>query len=72
MKSYRVEVAITYTQHIEVTASSMEEAEATAFDQFDIDQAYQTAADIVWVTDIDNPSWLDQPLPAAPTLGETA
>lgn len=72
MKTYRVTVEVTYTQHIEVLAANREGAVATAFYEFDIEEAYQTDSRLAWITEIDNPSWLDQPLPAAPTQGETA
>ena len=71
MKTYRVEIEVTYTQHIDVEADSMKEAEATALDQFDVDAAYQSGSHVLWVTDTESPSWLDQPLPAAPTQGES-
>jgi hypothetical protein len=68
---YRVEVEVLYTQHIDVEADSMEEAEATALDQFDVNQASETDSRIHWTTNLDNPSWLDQPIPFTPTQGET-
>lgn len=71
MKSYRVTIEVTYTQHIDVLAHSMDEAEATALDQFDVEEAYETNSNIAWIEDIEDPSLLDQPLPAAPTQGET-
>lgn len=71
MKSYRVTIEVTYTQHIDVMADSMDEAEETALDQFDIEEAYQTDSRLAWIEDIENPSWLEQPLPAASTQGET-
>jgi hypothetical protein len=43
---YAVTVAMTYWQTIEVDADSREEANATAFDLFDIDQAHQGEGDI--------------------------
>lgn len=41
MAKYKVEVVVSYWQTIEVQAHSKEEAQATALDLFDIDQARQ-------------------------------
>ena len=64
MKTYRVEMEVTYTQYINVEASSMGDAEELALDLFDVDAAAETSRMVRWATDLDTPSWLDQPLPA--------
>jgi hypothetical protein len=43
---YAVTVAMTFWQTIEVDADSREEANATAFDLFDVEQAHQGEGDI--------------------------
>jgi hypothetical protein len=43
---YAVTVAMTYWQTIEVDADSREEANATAFDLFDLEQAHQGEGEI--------------------------
>ena len=63
MKKYRVEVAMSYLQTIEVEAEDMDSAEQQAYEKFDIAKAYQGDGQIVWTTCLDEPSWLDQPVP---------
>lgn len=46
MSKYKVQVVMSYWQTIEVDAQSREEAQVTAFDLFDIDQARQGEAEI--------------------------
>ena len=46
MSKYKVQVAMTYWQDIEVEAQSKQEAEATAFDLFDIAHAQQGEGEI--------------------------
>lgn len=43
---YAVTVAMTFWQTIEVDAESREEANATAFDLFDVDEAHQGEGEI--------------------------
>lgn len=43
---YAVTVAMTFWQTIEVDAESKEEANATAFDLFDVDEAHQGEGEI--------------------------
>ena len=50
MSKYKVQVAVTYFHTIEVDADSVEEAEATAFDLFDVDEAYPGDGEIRWTT----------------------
>lgn len=54
IKKYQVQVAVTYFHTIEVDASSVEEAEATAFDLFDVDKAYPGDGEIRWTTCVDD------------------
>lgn len=46
MAKYKVEVVVSYWQTIEVEAQSREEAQVTALDLFDIDQARQGEGEI--------------------------
>ena len=46
MTKYAVTVGMTYWHTIEVEADSREEANATAFDLFDIEQAHQGEGEI--------------------------
>ena len=62
MKKYAVDVEFTYTQVIEVQAASAEEAEATAFDQFEVMDAHLTHT---------HAKAHPLPWPNTPTQGET-
>ena len=53
IKRYQVQVVVSYFHTIEVEASSQAEAEATAFDLFDIDKAYPGDGEIRWTTCLD-------------------
>lgn len=46
MSKYKVEVVMSYWQTVEVEAVSIEEAEATALDLFDIAQARQGEGEV--------------------------
>lgn len=46
MKTYKVQVVMSYWQTIEVQANDKDEAEATAFDLFDIDKARQGEGEV--------------------------
>jgi len=54
IKKYQVQVVMHYYHTVEVEASSQAEAEATAFDLFDIDKAYPGHGDIQWSSCIDD------------------
>jgi hypothetical protein len=54
IKKYQVQVVMRYYHTIDVEASSMEEAEATAFDLFDVDKAYPSHGEIHWTTCVDD------------------
>jgi hypothetical protein len=54
IKKYQVQVVMRYYHTIDVEASSMEEAEATAFDLFDVDKAYPGHGEIHWTTCVDD------------------
>lgn len=53
IKKYQVQVVMSYFHTIDVEASSVEEAEAVAFDLFDVAQAYPGDGEICWTTCID-------------------
>jgi hypothetical protein len=53
IKRYQVQVVVSYFHTIEVEAYSQAEAEATAFDLFDVDKAYPGDGEIRWTTCLD-------------------
>ena len=54
IKKYQVQVVMSYFHTVEVDASSVEEAEATAFDLFDVDKAYPGDGEIRWTICVDD------------------
>jgi hypothetical protein len=54
MKKYKVQVVMHYYHTVEIEASSMAEAEATAVDLFDVDKAYPGHCEIHWSTCVDD------------------
>jgi hypothetical protein len=47
MKKYSVDVVMSYWQTIEVEAASQEEAEATAYDAFDLEKANLAVGEVM-------------------------
>ena len=54
IKKYQVQVVVSYFHTVEVEASSQAEAEAVAFDLFDVTKAYPGDGGIRWTTCLDD------------------